>query len=333
MRIFMHDNHLTVRGTTTAMADYALHLTKMGHEVTIGYKLSNIMNDSKVIAELGNHYDLRPYTEFSDIRPSEQKLFDLCYFIKAGLNDGIWFANSKSVIHSVFQYFEPHGSKYAYVSEWLANQVKKKTLAQGILKGDLNRAMNSFTKKEWVPHMISLPTVKANLRGELGIPLDAIVGLRYGGFETFDLEFVHNTICSELENNSNFWFIAVNTQEFWQHPRLINLPGFFDPTFKVALLNTADFFLHARSNGESFGLAILEAMHASIPVLSWRGGSDKNHLKILTANSTYRNARELSMKIKNIKNYPDLAINEQTAQKFSPQIVMNKFAEVFMQNC
>ncbi|CAN2213725.1 GT4_UGDG-like domain containing protein [Candidatus Nanopelagicaceae bacterium] len=327
----MHDNHLTNRGTTTALADYAHHLTLMGHEITIGYKNSRELNDARVISLLGSTYTLRPYEEFSQIHPSEQKTFDCAYFIKAGKNDGIYFTKSKSVIHSVFQYFEPHGNKYAYVSEWLAKQVKKKTLAQGFLKMDTDKIQNSFKEKAWVPHMISLPTHNKNLRSELGIPNDALVGLRYGGFETFDLEFVQKTVCLELIRNPNFWFIAVNTKEFWQHPRLLNLPGFFDQSFKLSLLNTADFFLHARSNGESFGLSILEAMHSKTPVLSWKGGTDKNHLRLLHSGSTYRNGRELVRKMQKIPDYPYLNSNYSTASKYTPDKVMDKFFTEFIQ--
>jgi glycosyltransferase involved in cell wall biosynthesis len=326
----MHDNHLTYRGSTTALVDYAYHLSNMGHDITIGYKQSNLLNDKKVISRLSNIYELRPYEEFKDIQQVEQKYFDLAYFIKAGFKDGVYFTNTQSAIHCVFQYFEPHGDRYAYVSEWLANKVKKKTFVQGFIRRDLKRIKNSFSSTAWVPHMISLPTIDSNLRSELGIPSDAVVGLRYGGFDTFDLPFVHEAIRLELESNPNFWFVAVNTKKFWQHPRLIDLPGFFDNSYKVALLNTADFFLHARSNGESFGLAILEAMHQRLPVLSWRGGTDKNHLTLLPRGSTYLNVRDLRVKIQGVKNYTDLEINAQTAENFSPKKVMDKFIIEFM---
>ena len=327
----MHDNHLTNRGTTTALADYAHHLTKLGHEITIGYKNSMDLNDARVISTLASKYDLRPYDQFFQIDPSEQKSFDLAYFIKSGINDDIWFTNSRSVIHSVFQYFDPHGCKYAYVSEWLANKVKKKAFMQGMIQRDASKIQNSFKPKAWVPHMISLPTHEQNLRDELGIPTDALVGLRYGGFDTFDLEFVQNSVRSELIQNPNFWFISVNTKEFYQHPRLLNLPGFFDQSFKLALLNTADFFLHGRSNGESFGLSILEAMYSKTPVLSWRGGTDKNHLTLLPLNSTYRNEKELISKIKMIKEYPHIISNYQTACMYTQNKVMRKFVAEFIE--
>jgi len=326
----MHDNHLTNRGSTTALTDYANHLAKMGHEITVGYKKSSPLNDEKVISQISKKFDLRSYNEFKDIGATEQNKFDLAYFIKAGQNDGIYFTNTKSVIHSVFQYFDPHGDKYVYVSEWLANKVKQKTFVQGLVRRDLKAIRNSFSKTAWVPHMVSLPRVDSNLRSELNIPSGALVGLRYGGLDTFDLAFVHQTIRLELERNPNFWFIAVNTKMFCQHPRLIYLPGFFDNNFKVALLNTADFFLHARSNGESFGLAILEAMSANVPVLSWKGGIDKNHLKLLPASSTYLNSHDLQRKINQISNYSDLEINSQTAENFSPSKVMEKFMVEFM---
>lgn len=326
----MHDNHLGNRGTTTAMSDYAHYLSLQGHEICIGFKKSDQLNDPRVLDHLKQKYELRPYVNFSDISQKEQESFDLGYFIKSGFNDGNFFKYSNSSVHAVFQFFEPHGNRYAYVSDWLANAARRKASIQAVIRRDVSGFKNSLTKKAWVPHMINLPTIRENLRSELGIPEDGIVGLRYGGLDTFDLDFVHQSVRFNLETNQNFWFIAANTNQFYRHPRLIYLPSFFDNSYKVALLNTANFFLHGRSNGESFGLAILEAMHEKIPVLSWFGGNDRNHTALLSSESLYRNSFQLNRRISNIMNYQSIEINSNTSNSFLPDSVMPIFNEVFV---
>lgn len=326
----MHDNHIGNRGTTTALSDYAYYLSLQGHEICIGFRKSDHLNDPKVLDYLSRNYDLRPYENFADISINEQKSFDLGYFIKSGFNDGIFFQYSKSSIHAVFQFYEPHGNKYAYVSDWLANAARRKSSIKAAMKLDFNNFKKSLAQKEWVPHMINLPSIDGNLRSELGIPEDGIVGLRYGGQDTFDLDFVQKCVQFNLETKKNFWFIATNTKPFYRHPRLIYLPSFFDHAHKVALLNSANFFLHGRSNGESFGLSILEAMHRKIPVLSWRGGIDRHHFSLLSKESFYRNSSQLNIQINNILNYQSIEENYATSNRFLPQAVMPIFEQVFL---
>ena len=50
-----------------------------------------------------------------------------------------------------------------------------------------------------VPHMIRIFETNENLRLELSIPNDSIVFGRYGGLDTFDLDFVHNAIKDIIE--------------------------------------------------------------------------------------------------------------------------------------
>jgi hypothetical protein len=329
MRILMHDNHLGNRGTTAALIDYAEQLTLLGHAITVCYKKSDVHNSNSIVKKLSEQFELREYASFSDIAASEQKLFDKAYFIKSGFNDEIWFKNTSSIIHSVFQYFEPHGQKYAYVSKWLANAVRKKAFLHGIASADLSKTFSSFRQNSWVPHMVNLPPHNDNLRKDLKIPEDALVGIRYGGRDTFDIPFVHDLVRSLLESNSNFWFIAVNTNEFFVHPRLIYLPTFSEKDYKVCLLNTANFFLHARSNGESFGLSILEAMWARVPVLSWKGGIDKNHTYLLSPNSMYGSRNELKRQIENLSNYKDVELNFAVSARYLPNRVMELFQKEF----
>jgi alpha-tubulin suppressor-like RCC1 family protein len=89
--------------------------------------------------------------------------------------------------------------------------------------------------------------------------------------------------------------------------------------------------IHARINGESFGLTIIEALSMNKPILSWSGGEDQNHSLILKDSGLLYNSgddfKESLLNIREIKKYEDWT---QRVKKFEPVPVMNKFREVFL---
>lgn len=52
---------------------------------------------------------------------AKQNSIEVMDFEKQGDNDGLLIPGCKNVVHAVFQYFDPHGDVYAYISEWLSN--------------------------------------------------------------------------------------------------------------------------------------------------------------------------------------------------------------------
>jgi hypothetical protein len=187
----------------------------------------------------------------------------------------------------------------------------------------------ALKKKEWVPHFVALPSPMLNIRSKYGIPRDATLGVRIGGFSTFDVKFAHEAVKEVLEQRSDYWFIFVNTENFISHPRVFYIDQIYGDQEKVDFLSSATFMLHARTNGESFGLAILEAMLLGVPVLSWKGGLDRNHTQLLTKESLYGNKKELVKKMLTINKYGAIESNRSTASIYGPDNVMEKFCSVF----
>ena len=314
-RILFHLNAISERGTSTAALEYARALREIGNEIQFSFDINEPSNHPLFVEEVGRDFQLVPYLHFNEFARVQAGKFDYAYFLKSGENDGKLIPGAVNYVHAVFSNFDPHGDRYAYVSEWLAKEVASKNF-------ELDKSIFN-----WVPHIVDMPSQSRNLRKSLGIPNSAICGLRIGGRNSFDIQFVRELVC-DLSERGNFYFIFVNTQEFVKAPNVIFLETVFDKQIKADLLASADYFLHARTQGESFGISIVEAMQMGIPVFAWQGGIDRNHTQLLPTNWLYKDSLELLGKISECKSLRDETFC-QSSEIYRPTSVMKKFLEVF----
>lgn len=216
-------------------------------------------------------------------------------------------------MHSAFDLGTPHGDVYAAVSEWLAER----------WGGRL----------PWVPHVVALPDVQGDLRDTLGIPAGAVVLGRHGGVGEFNLPFVHEVVARVAAERDDLWFLFLNTAPFCApHPRIVHLPATIDVERKVRFLNTCDAMLHARVEGETFGLAVGEFSFQNKPVLTWAYSKDRAHIRIHKEQClTYADAAELRHLIATLRTTlaAGLAWDAYRAA-FTPSAVMRRFAAVFL---
>lgn len=325
MRILMHAEQLSERGTTTAILEYSRFLKSQGFECSIAFKKHHQANNSKTIDVVQNEFETIDYRTFQSIKRIEKR-FDLGYFIKAGTNNRQIFPKTPSIVHAVFQEFDPHGDLYLYVSKWLADSMKSK-----ISTGKHSRAHNCRTQNcfdfESLPHAVQLPIAKKNLRKDLGIPESALVGVRYGGFETFDIPWVQSAVIDLIQSDPSIHFVFANTKRFIEHRQVKYLDSIHNSQDKANFLNTGDFFLHARQQGESFGLAILEATVSNIPVLTFAGGYDLNHLNLVPASLCYSSYDSLINLIRKKSFDSNKVFYESLIQEHKIQSVGNKLLE------
>jgi glycosyltransferase involved in cell wall biosynthesis len=323
MKIAFQTNTICHRGTTVAVLDYAKYNQEiLGNESIIVYPSNysdpgvspDSLTQQDVLAEVKKQFTVIGYTSLQELdQIVVENNIDATYFIKGGFNDGLLTTKSKNLVHAVFQANQPHGDKYAYISSWLS-----KTMSDGEI--------------DYVPHIVNLPkTAKTNFREKIGISKDKIVVGRIGGLYQFDIRWVLQTVADFAYNNPNYEFVFVNTAPFL-NPSLPNI-RFIDPIIdeqeKTDFILSCDAMIHARSDGESFGLAICEGLFHNKPVFCFNGGRDKHHVQLLeNSGLLYNNPNDLRHMLTNVKSY----YNEYSriVEQFSPEIVMEKFKRVFL---
>jgi len=319
MKILFHENELNYRGTSSAMYDYADFNEKLlGNESFICYHKHEKTNHIEGIEKFKKRFNVLAYEDFSEVENFIAKNgIDLFYAIKNGNKDGVETKECKSVIHSVFKHYEPHGEVYAYVSEWLAQEM-------------------TDGNSPFVPHMVNFEfDTEEDLRKELNIPKNAKVFGYYGGVSSFDIEFAQQAIDDISKKNRNFFFIFMGVGKFlkprwWQtiNRNIIFLPASANLFRKLKFINTCDALLHARKRGETFGITVAEFALKGKPVITFADSPEKAHYSELKKNAYYYRDKE---ELLEILTKTDLVLSaKENYQKFLPEPVMWKFKKVFI---
>ena len=214
--------------------------------------------------------------------------------LKYGHNDGrVSLINGVSTgVLAVFDGLQKHGNVYARVSGTVP-----------IADDDV----------PIVPHVVRPHDSTAqggNLRSRLGIAPHAVVFCRHGGGDQFNVAFAQQAVAETAAARPDIAFVFVNTDHFiatvddtmgpsagsgegseWPLtvrrgaglPNVIFLEATADASAKARFVDTCDAMVHARSRGETFGLAVAEFSVAGRPVLTWNGSEVKEraHLALL----------------------------------------------------
>ena len=311
MKIAFHSNQLGIRGTEVALYDYALgNRDILGNESII---ISDARADLTSLDKFKTQFPVYLYNDFSEVESIvEKEGIDAIYYIKAGFNDGKLVSNAKNLIHTVFQINQPHGDKYSFIAQWLS---KKMT-------GD---------DTNFVPHILSLPNISSNYREFIGIPEDAVVFGRHGGYNDFDYEWTYPIIEKVAEENPNIYFLFLNTKEFCKTlPNIIHIEPTYELDRKTAFINTCDALLHGRRKGEIFSLTIGEFLCKDKAIISCPQGEDEGHVVMLQDKGIwYNNPDELYKILRTFKRTQPKGYYKSLVEQYTPEKVMNKFKEVF----
>ncbi|MFH1898661.1 MAG: hypothetical protein ABH886_10630 [Candidatus Desantisbacteria bacterium] len=328
MRIAFHSNQLCERGTEVALYDYA-HFNEvlLKNDSIVFARKGNKNNKAQIIEKFRNRFKVYLY---QDIKELEQLLkkesIDVFYAIKSGENDSIVSKHCKTVVHCVFTTLEPHGNVY------------------GCISNSLNKRFN--TNCPVVPHMVYLPDIQGDLRNRLGIPKNAVVFGSYGAYDNFNIEFVHKAIKKLVCSRKDIYFIFMNIRSFYKswfgqsNKQLIHLPFSVNLEDKVRFINTCNAMIHARIDGETFGLSIAEFSIKNKPVITYKPLHKEKicyndaHLEILGDKAIIYSAEDELFSILN--NYNPECSRQKFVSVYSsdynPEAVMHLFESFFLKD-
>jgi hypothetical protein len=318
MKVAFYTPHMGLRGTEVAMFDYAkFNQTILGNESIIIYDKENDWHDAGVIQKFSQLFNCIPVDAVRNTKEVDKILTkektDAVYLVKGGsLSDGLLPLSSKSLIHVIGMTGpeHSHGDIWAYASYFLKNSCGK------------------GSDVPVVPYMTYLPEVNEDLRSDLGIPKDSLVFGRTGGMDTWNLSYANQVVYEALNRRNDVYFIFQNTSIPFRHERLIFLPTSSDLVYKTKFINTCDAMIHARHEGESFGIACAEFSLRNKPVITWSGSSERSHLEILGEKAhTYYTPQDMLDAIINFQRKFD---DYNCYREYSPESVMPIFKKVFL---
>ena len=187
-----------------------------------------------------------------------------------------------TIVHAVFNW-EPHGTVYGAISDSMRGYSRK-------YQGNI------------VPYIVTPPpTFKVqSFRARFEIRETALVVCRHGGESTFDISYARKALRMAIQkfNQSQIHFVFLGTTSFkkWlvdscskdESEKVIQtsnqrqaclsavnsqvhfIPTTVDERVRESYFATCDVMLHARADGETFGLAVAEFSVRNKPVLTNR---------------------------------------------------------------
>jgi len=324
--------HIGYRGVEKSTFDYADFNEKILGNTSYIFYVDVLKDEGKTNNDIVHGADNKFIKRFKDrffecenfeeVEALIQKLgIDILYNQKSGMVDTHISKFCKNVIHAVFLPFEVHGDAFATISSYLCDLFPDSGLS-------------------YVPYIVRTENVQEDLRKSLGIPKEAVVFGRHGGYKTFDVPYIRNLIPKFAEKNPDWFFLFLNTEPLRQKKSLCKNIFFLEPTedslFVEKFINTCDAMIHARLDGETFGLACAEFSVKNKPIISFPG-KDLSHFQILgkkglffTNSGQFR--RHLEWVAKNKEEIKQMDWDAYS-KEFSPEVVMKKFDEIFIQPC
>jgi hypothetical protein len=318
-----HTKHLSERGSERAIFDYASVLElRHGIEPRIFVPAGAPEVVPDVHRQFSQRFDVVFYRDPDEIG------CDALYVIKRGRRSRIT-RRVPELNHAMFEPHDPHGERFATISRWLSGQSRRMVR---VSRGR-SLALPRWKKPPYVPHIVELREIDQDLRAEQRIPDDAVVFGRHGAFRSFSIPWVKDTISKVLEMRGDLWFLFLNTEPFVAHTRVRFMDVTADRERIRAFINSCDYMLHARREGETFGLAVAEFAAAGIPVLSCSATVAKAHFEQVPPELMlpYRGPDDLIEMLRALpRRLPSPAAGAVLLERFSPSSVAQRFVRVFL---
>lgn len=300
-KFLLHSNNFSERGgSVTLLAIGRLIKEKFGHECAIAIPAdAEYVSEERLSDALQRGFELFRYQNKSELDAfaksrgithsyvfSAGKKTDLAYYDESD-PESFRIADTRHITHVVFRNFDPHGEVYAYVSDWLMTWARCRIFIWKIIN------FLSFSRRQCQTLVTSFPhfieawptnTSKQPLKWEIGVPGDAHVIGRIGGFSEFDDLVARKGVGLILDTWEDCYAIFVNTPRFLDHPRAFFLDKLSRADVK-RFYDACDILINGRRMGESFGYSIAEPLSLGKPVIApnliRNLLMDKNHVRLL----------------------------------------------------
>jgi hypothetical protein len=326
MNVGFFVRHFTERGTEVSVYDYATYNEDILHNKSLiicftpeAQQRYHFPSTRVSYPKFSTRFTILEINQIEDMRSIIQE-HHLAFFytqthggpdVYRFQDSHIW-GNCKTIKHCVFETRCPEGDFCISISKTLNDKLG--------------------TTLPVIPCTVYLPSHDENLRNELHIPSDAVVFGRYGGMLEFNIPMVHEAIREYVVTHENCYFLFMNTQEFYTHPRIIHVDVNVDLHYKTKFINTCDAMIHAREMGETFGLSVAEFSSKNKPILTCMSG-DLEHVHILGEKAIlYHSKEELIFLFHHIKQILQQRSDLNAYRSYSPPHVMEMFRLLFNTN-
>jgi glycosyltransferase involved in cell wall biosynthesis len=224
---------------------------------------------------------------------------------------------------------DPHGHRFATISQWLSKQSRR------VVDLPRGRALRlpRLKKPPFVPHIVDLADVEDDLRAEIGIPVEGVIFGRHGALRSFSIPWVKDAVREALATRDDIWFLFLNTEKFIEHPRVRHLEVTTDRELIRCFINSCDYMLHAKREGETFGLAVAEFAAAGVPVISCTRTIGNAHFEMVPSELMlgYGDKVALLALLGSRARRPRTPeVATAFRERFSPAVVAETFARVFL---
>lgn len=241
------------------------------------------------------------------------------YIQKSGADDGVLsrLPMVRNLVHAVFDGREQHGYAYARISPSVPGTAPV------------------------VPYIVpSASATGSDLREELDLPRNATVFCRMGSEASFNIVFVHVAVIRVAAMRpDDVHFLLMNTRPFCNTrcpANIHHLPPISDTERKSSFIRTCDAMIHARAEGETFGLAIAEFTAHNRPVLTSSAhhdhGKARMHLDTLgTRGIYYHDEASLITQLLSFDRVAAAHADWRSYSAYDRHSVMRTFEHVFLQ--
>ncbi len=193
----IHSAALSLRGDATNAQTIAIYLKKFFNINSIiaapaEAQDNNVMRINEMKAR---GLDVRLYASLRNLQEmGSSEGVTHTYLFLNGQFQNVWVPKSKHLVHAVFNYYEPHGDVYAYVSKWLYRKAIKQKKSRSLDEIERVRretlsplTVGVDTPTTWVSHTVSpLQSEPGVFRRKYKIPDEAKLIVRIGGYNQFD---------------------------------------------------------------------------------------------------------------------------------------------------